>query len=390
MVRFLILITLLIAGVIGAPYLMGNKGYVMIAAGDYTIDATVSSIVIMIVTFYLTLLAVESLINKFFYGLGWFSRRKKRVAKKHTERGILALVAGDYKTAEKLSLKGAKRSQVPVLNYLAAAESAQGLGNDESRDKYLRLAHENASSDTFAIEITQAKLQIQQKQFEQALSTLMALHEKQPKHKVVLGLLKDVCLERKEWDTLLSLIPKLLKQKLITSDEASSLRAQTHFNRLAQIAKREGSAGLVSAWDKLPRALKHDTSYLAEVCEQLIKRNDDQSAYLLIMDALAKEMHPELISIAARLRLSDHHVLIERLKSLQKSRQGSGLLAVTIGQLLVKEGRWEEAIPELEKGIQQTPSVAAFAALATAYEKLNRTDEANQTYKQGFEFSHQS
>lgn len=390
MVRFLVLLILLIAGVVGAPYLMGNKGYVMISAGEYVIDATVSSAVIMITGFYFVLLAVEAIINKFFYGLGWFNRRSKARAKQQTERGILALASGDFKKAETLTLKAAGKSQAPVLNYLAAAQSAQGLGKSENRDEYLRLAHKSAVSDTLAVEITQAKLQIQQQQFEQALSTLTVLHDKHPKHKVVLTLLKDVCLERKEWGQLLALIPQLQKQKLLTAAEADKLRTSTHFQHLAQVAKQEGSVGLLNAWDKLPKPLKHDGRYLAEASAQLINRNDHKSAYLLIMDALSKEFYPELVEIVAKLELSDYHALIERLKRLQKSRAGSGLLAVTIGQLLVKEARWEEAVVELCQGITQAPSSLAYAALAKAYEKLHRFEDANTTYKQGFNYTAQA
>ena len=60
---------------------------------------------------------------------------------------------------------------------------------------------------------------------------------------------------------------------------------------------------------------------------------------------------------------------------------------MSIGQLLVKEARWEEAVSELTQGIKQVPSINAFAALAKAYEKLQRNEDANATYKQSLQFS---
>lgn len=390
MVRFIVLIALLLAGAIGAPYLMGNKGYVMVAAGDYIIDATVSSAVIMVVGFYFALLAIEALINKLTYSLGWFNRFHQARAKIQTEKGILALASGDFKKAETLTLKAAKKAQVPVLNYLAAAQSAQGLGNEDKRDEYLLLAHKNADKNTLAVEITEAKLQIQQQQFEQAFTSLSALHDRQPKHKVILALFKDVCIERQEWAQLLKLIPLLQKQKLLTPSAADELRKDSHFQHLGQIAKQQGSTGLLAAWSSLPKALKHDGRYLAETANLLMDRNDHQSAYLLIMDALSNEFYPELISITPDLNLTDHHTLIERLKSLQTSREGSGLLAVCIGQLMVKEKRWNDAVEELNKGIGQTPSTSAYVALALAYEKLGRVNDANSVYKQSLNYHQQA
>ncbi|MFT7684523.1 MAG: HemY protein [Moritella dasanensis] len=390
MVRFIVLIALLLAGAIGAPYLMGNKGYVMIAAGDYIIDATVSSAVIMVIGFYFGLLAIEALINKLTYSLGWFNRFHQARAKIQTEKGILALASGDFKKAETLTLKAAKKSQVPVLNYLAAAQSAQGLGNEGKRDEYLLLAHKNANNNTLAVEITQAKLQVEQQQFEQAFASLSALHDKYPKHKVVLALFKNVCIERKEWGQLLALIPQLQKQKLLTSNETDELRKHSHFEHLGEVAKQQGSTGLLDTWSALPKTLKHDGRYLAETASLLMGRNDDQSAYLLIMDALSHELYPELVSLTPTLNLTDYHALIERLKRLQQTREGSGLLAVCIGQLMVKEGRWSEAAEELSQGISQSPSTSAYVALAQAYEKLGRVNEANTTYKQSLSYHQQT
>lgn len=387
MIRFLVFLIILAAGIFVAPNLMGNQGYVMINAGELVIDATVTSSIIMILGFYFALLAIETLVNRFFYGLGWFNRHSKAKAKKQTETGILALASGDFKKAENLTLKAANKSQAPVLNYLAAAESAQQLGNEKNRDNYLRLAYENADSNNLAVGITQAKLQIKQQQFEQALASLTQLHEQHPKHKVIMTLLKDVYVERQEWIALLALIPKLQKQKLLDKQAADKLTEQCHFNSLAQIAKQQGSTGVLDTFSKLPKALKKDEKYMLEVASQLIKRNDHQAAYLLVMDALAKEFYPDLVALTAQLEISDFHPLIERLRLLQKSREGSGLLATTIGQLLVKESRWQDAITELNKGISQSPSLAAYSALATAYEKTNKPGEASNVYKQGFAYS---
>lgn len=390
MVRFIVLIALLLAGAIGAPYLMGNKGYVMIAAGDYVIDATVSSAVVMIIAFYFALLGVEAIIKKSAYSLGWLNRYHQANSKIQTERSILALASGDFKKAETLALKAAKKAQVPVLNYLAAAQSAQGLGNAEKRDEYLVLAHQTAHKNTLAVEITKAKLQIQQQQFEQAFASLSVLHDKYPKHKVILSLFKDVCIERKEWAKLLTFIPQLQKQKLLTAVEADNLRKESHFQHLTEIAKLQGSTGLLDSWSSLPKAIKHDGRYLAETANLLIERNDDQSAYLLMMDALSHELYPELVSLTPKLKLTDYHTLIERLKRLQKTRQGSGLLAVCIGQLMVKEGRWSEAVEELSQGIDQSPSTSAYIALAQAYEKLGRVNDANAIYKQSLSYHQQA
>ncbi len=66
MIRIIILVAVMVAGLIFGPQASGNKGYVLIAFGNYTIESSVTSAVILAVLFYGALLLIEWLLGRVF------------------------------------------------------------------------------------------------------------------------------------------------------------------------------------------------------------------------------------------------------------------------------------------------------------------------------------
>ncbi|MSE19660.1 protoheme IX biogenesis protein HemY, partial [Pantoea agglomerans] len=61
---------------------------------------------------------------------GWFTGRKRRRAQRHTQSALMKLAEGDHRQVEKLLSKDADHADVPVANYLLAAEAAQQRGDE--------------------------------------------------------------------------------------------------------------------------------------------------------------------------------------------------------------------------------------------------------------------
>ncbi|MGL6164193.1 MAG: heme biosynthesis HemY N-terminal domain-containing protein, partial [Aeromonas veronii] len=106
MIRIIILVAVMVAGLIFGPQASGNKGYVLIALGNYTIESSVTSAVILAVLFYGALLIVEWLLGRVFglrrKTLGWYGSRRRRKANQQTVAATLAMAEGHYSQAEKL------------------------------------------------------------------------------------------------------------------------------------------------------------------------------------------------------------------------------------------------------------------------------------------------
>ena len=114
MIKILLLVIALIAGLIVGPDLAGNQGYVLISAANQTIEMSVSTLIILVVFAFAALFILEWLIRKIFSlsssTRGWFSGRKSKKARALTNDGLLKLLEGDWKQSEKLVMKGAAHS----------------------------------------------------------------------------------------------------------------------------------------------------------------------------------------------------------------------------------------------------------------------------------------
>ena len=86
------------------------------------------------------------------------------------------------------------------------------LGQDERRDNWLKEAYEQTPEAANAVLLTQAELQLDQGQYEQALATLRRLEENSPNHSHALALLGRLYFRLEDWNHLSELLPRLRKQ----------------------------------------------------------------------------------------------------------------------------------------------------------------------------------
>ena len=134
MLKVFILFILLIAGVVLGPMIAGHQGYVLIQTDNWNIETSVTGLVIILIISLLVILAVEWLLRRVLHTgartRGWFTGRKRRRAQRHTQSALMKLAEGDHRQVEKLLSKDADHADVPVANYLLAAEAAQQRGDE--------------------------------------------------------------------------------------------------------------------------------------------------------------------------------------------------------------------------------------------------------------------
>ena len=110
-----------------------------------------------------------------------------------------------------------------------------------------------------AILLTQAELQIDRGQHEQALATLKKLEENSPNHGQALVLLGRLYFRLEDWSQLAALLGKLKKYGRI--DEATLRKWSVTVHR-EQLVKAADSEVLAESWNRVPRDLKNDIQLL--------------------------------------------------------------------------------------------------------------------------------
>lgn len=374
MFRVIFLFVVLGAGLFVGTQYAGQQGYVLISIANRTIEMSVTTLMIFVIALLSGLFSLEYLLKKAFYAssntLNWFSVRKLKRSRRYTNEGIIKLLEGDWKQAEKKVTRWANHHDMPLLCYLVASEAAQGMGDRAKRDHYLDLASQQSNAG-LAVELTRAKQQVREGEFEQALSTLSALQATHPNNTIVLNLLKTTYVHLEQWQPLLELLPKLHKAKQINADESQQLNQKAQCGLLKNVAQQQGSEGLINHWDKLPRKTKNDVILTQCFIEQLIQRKADSQAFTFIKETLKKHPMPALYSLLAELNLPDRYPAILLLQEAISKDSGNAEAHSALAQLYMREQKWAEAQNHLEKALSLRANVSDYAYLADSLEKQN-------------------
>ncbi|MCK6265721.1 heme biosynthesis protein HemY [Vibrio sp. ZSDE26] len=392
MFRSIFLFVILGLGLFAGTQFAGQQGYVLISVANKTIEMSVTTLIIFIIVTLAALFSLEFLIKKALRTSSttwnWFSVRKLKRSRRYTNEGIIKLLEGDWKVAEKKVTRWANHHDMPLLCYLVASEAAQGMGDKKKRDHYLSKASEQENAH-LAVELTKAKQQVREAEYELAFDTLSNLKNDYPANSILLNLLKTVYLELKLWQPLLEIIPKLAKQKLIDVKEQEAILQKAQCGLLSDVAEQKGSEGLIDHWDKLPKKIKLETHLISCFIRQLISRKADNQAYTVLKEALKKNPDPELYSLLPEINLSDSHPPTELLKKTLTKDDGNAAAHSALAQFYLRESQWKEAQEHLEKALSIRSSVSDYAYLADALEKQDLSKAAHEVSKKALKLVHQ-
>lgn len=381
MLRLIFLFVILGAGLFVGTQYTGQQGYVLISIADKTIEMSVTTLVVFFLAALAALLILEYLVKKLISASSstwnFFTVRKIRRSRRFTNEGIIKLLEGDWKGAEKKVTRWANHHDMPLLCYLVASEAAQGQGDKAKRDKYLALASQQEDAH-LAVELTRAKQFIRDNEFGLAFDTLSSLKAQYANNPIVLNLLKTTYMQLKLWQPLIDLMPQLDKAKLVTEDEKIELIKTAQCGLLHEVAQQQGSEGLISHWNSLARKVKQDPHVIACFARELIARKADNEAFTVLKEALKKTPDPELFSLLPELDIPDIHPVVVLLESAVKKEPDNAAARSALARFYFRQEKWQESQEQLETALKLRSDVSDYAFLADTLEKQNLSQEAHE------------
>lgn len=363
-----------------------DPGYSLFAYQGWTVEMPLwlclLLLVVLIGASHLALWALRSLVRGSQALSQLPQKLQTRQARFRTTQGFIELAQGHWKDAEDLLVKAAKRSDTPLLNYLAAARAAQGVNGFGRRDKYLRLAHESSQPSLdldIAVGLTQAQLQLSQQQNEQALATLQRLHQLAPRHGYVLKLLARVYQVLKEWVALVEILPALRKSKVLSEEALLALSELAYVERMRALQNDFGQ--LQSFWGSIPDQYRHRPALLGFYVERRLQQGDTQGLDRLIQGALLNTWDDHLVALYGQLA---SHSPSEQLQEAEQwlTRKGNNpVLLLCLGRLCLRNKLWGKARAYFESAVQLQGGYEAYAELGRLLEALGEETSAQQQYQ---------
>ena len=387
-----LLITALVVlslGVAIAIFAKDDPGHVILSFQNHTIETSLASLVVILILLFIVLYYL-------FRAIGITRRAPKKIGKwseqrKHDKanscmvRGLVALNSGQWEAAEQLLLSNVSDCDKPALNYIAA-RAAQQQGAHERRDRYLKIAHEMDSSVDMTVGITQAELQINQGQYEQALATLKRLHNQSPKNSLIIRLLARLYIELKDWERLIEILPLVRKYRVMEKRDCDGWQKEAYKQLLINAGTTRDGDHLNSTWERLPKALKKDDVLAATYAQHLAAcGKTDEAIHHIDYHISHNGSNNQLLKLYGQLHGSEVLTQMVHAEKWLNDEHETPELFVTLARLAIANQMWGKAKDYLQRGIDQGAGPEAYQLQAKVFLELGEEEAANNAYKLGLE-----
>ena len=388
MKRLLVLIVLgFVVTIIFSFVASDYPGYVRIYVGNWLVDIKLWVALALNIFILVTAMIAVSLLRRVFQSKklwSWFGQSGSKRAQQKTERGLIALLEGNWSSANKLLSRSASKSDAPLINYLAAAHAAHELGDIKEAELHLKKAYEDTSDSEFAVGIAQAQIQLQQNQLEQCLATLLRLKKQQENHPLVLKLLKNVYLRLEDWQQLLNLIPalkKITKTSGNSLEKPESLAWQKLFvqktDELRHQRNLDSSAEILAAlWKKMPDTLRFEPSLIETYAKQLIRLNNEGECEILLRKILSQHWDDNLIALYGVVNGKNTSEQLINAENWLKQKPNNANLLLALGRLSLRNELWGKALEYFEASNRLQPNKQSYAELCRLSMNMNKNDQA--------------
>lgn len=387
-IKILFLILLALAAAIGLGLFAHDyPGHMVLRLPGWRVETSFSffivALLVMIVVVVILLRLIAGLWRLPGRALRWRVDRRRLRGEGYMRRGLLALIEGDWKRAEKMLQKGAGDSRAPLINYLAAARAAQEQGDLERRDNYLRLAHQHSPNADIIIGIAQAELQMNQQQTEQALATLKHLYDRKPDQGHIQQMLVQTYSQVGDWESVLQLLPQLAKNRLISTEGRRDLELKAYIGLLQRAGSRRQRESIDAVWRDTPRKLRDNPQLLAAYVTECVGAGHTDGCEALLKSALKKQWSADLMELYSQIESADPIKQLDFAEKFLDAHPQNALLLLAVGRLSLRCGLWGKAKAYLIQSIDARPEPETYRELADLLRQQGEHAEASRYYQQG-------
>lgn len=386
--KFLSLILLVLLLAVGIGSIAGSDtGYMLFSVSGWTIQTSATFfIIILLLGFILAYVAMRGVFRLIDMPNDIRTRRKhrrRRRAEKYLTEGLINMIEGRWQRAERAFCKAAPYSRSPFVNYLCAAKAAQESGAIDKRDDYLRLAYHNNPDAKLAVGITQAELQLQRNQTEQALATLTDLQNKQPDQIQVKQLLLNTYTMLNDWRSILGLIPSIEKTGVYSREQIQAKQLDAYAALLKNGGTPPGKVRVNELWSNIPGKFKRHP-YLIEVyVNERLKFDHAEDCELLIRNAISRQWDRMLVRLYGLVKSGDPGKQLSIAESWLPGHARDPVLLLTLARLCMLNRLWGKAKVYLQESIDIQPDPEAYYEYAKLHEHEGEPEQATVCLEKG-------
>lgn len=376
----ILVIVALLLSAIAAHFLLGDPGYVAIEFRGYLIEMSVPVLIGLFILLVILIWLVRRIVQaprRLGEAAGRY--RSGRAGLKLT-RGMIEVAEGNFAKGERLLARAAGTSDAPLFNYLQAARAAHLQGKDERRDEWLKLAYEHTPEAANAVLLTQAELQLDREQYEQALATLRRIEENSKDHSHALALLGRLYYRLRDWQHLAQILPRLRKQGRVKQETLDEWAIRVHNENFEQAAD---SDAVIAEWQSVARHLREVDEVIEPYYMALMRVGMHEKAEKDIASALKAKWRATLVRLFGLVEGPDPSKQLKRAERWLATHGDDADLLLTAARLCLRTELWGKARSYLETVIHLRPTPEAYQEYGRLLNQLGETHAAADAFREG-------
>lgn len=374
---FLILIAVVLALLAAAiaPLFKTDPGMVQIQFRGWTVETSVLVLILGILALWLL---VWVIIRVWKAPAETARRIRERRSLAQLEKGLLALTEGDWSTAERALEKSASTHGRTTARYLAAAEAADGQDAGDRAEWYLEQADTRNRKQKFLVDLTRARILVQNGNYSEAREVLAGLLKRRRRHPQVLEMLARCYRELGDWEALIKLLPAMQKARVIDDAKADEIR---HDAAVGELQRCKDAGDLDASWQALSRNMKKAPGVILAFTEQAVKLGAPEMTESVIRSSLKETWTPELLIPYSEPGPEDSSRRLRQCEKWLLTHPDDALLNLSLGRLCAREELWGKARHHMIRSLEIEPSVAGYDSLGQLLERKGELEVAMACFR---------
>jgi HemY protein len=377
----------LLAGGLLAHVLLADPGYVAIRASRFLFETTLPILLLLLAGAYFAVRALVGAVSARRRLAELRAVRRRRRAREDTQRGLLDLAAGNWRSAEELLSRAAPEADSPAANYLVAARAADLLDAIDRRDEWLERAQEDAPGERAAALITLAEMQMRRAQDAAALQTLEQLDASGDLNSRGLELMARLYQKLGRSEQLLALGPRLRSAKELPPSQVNELLAQVQLEEIRSAGERGDQARLEKAWSALPRGVRRLPQSIVTYARAAMACRDHPTAEKVLRELIDDTGDASATRLYGDLVLPDPLAPLDRAETWLRKRPEDPDLLASCARLCLRAELFGKARSYLEASIARRPSSENSLVLANLLDEMGEGAKAADTLRQAVRHS---
>ena len=373
-VLFLTLALALLAAAL-APVFLADPGLVQIQFRGWTLEMSVLVLVFGVVILWL---AIYFAIRIWRLPSETAQKVREKRALKHLEKGLLAMTEGDWTTAERALEKSAHSQGKTTARYLAAAQAADGQDASDRTEYYLEQANTGGRKNRFLVELTRARLMVENNQYETALPVLEELLRRKKRHPQVLDLISRCYQKLGRWQEMQKVLPVMQKAKLIDQIKAEELKIEA---AIAQIKQCNDLDELKTTWQAFPKMMQRKSELVMAFAEQANIMGGAELTEIVLRVSLKQEWNSALLIPYGSAGETDVGARLKQCEKWLDIHPDDAFLHLALGRLCARDELWGKARHHMIKSLELQPSVAGYDAFGQLLERQGELELAMACFR---------